>query len=77
MYRLNEKPKKKHEGAEKWKACFTKLNPMGEIRMLSVHPQCGIKMIGRGSEEAFDIFSDDDEAIFYLQQRENQETPEL
>lgn len=35
--------------------------------MLSVDPQCGIKMVGRYSDEAFDIFSDDDEAIFYLQ----------
>ena len=67
MYRLNEKPQKKHEGAEKWKTHFTKPNPMGEVRMLSVDPQCGIKMVGRYSDEAFDIFSDDDEAIFYLQ----------
>ncbi|WP_276981180.1 hypothetical protein [Johnsonella ignava] len=67
MYRLNQKPRKEHEGAEKWKAYFTKLNPLGEIRMLSVHPQRGIRMIGRYSEEAFDIFADDEEAIFYLQ----------
>ncbi|MBR0392799.1 MAG: hypothetical protein IJK38_10810 [Oscillospiraceae bacterium] len=67
MYRLDQKPKKKHDGAEKWRAYFTKLNPLGEIRMLSVHPQCGIRMIGRYSDEAFDIFSDDEEAIFYLQ----------
>ena len=67
MYRLNQRPKKAHEGAEKWKTYFMALNPLGEIRMLSVHPARGVKMIGRYSDEAFNIFEDDGEAIFYLQ----------
>ena len=67
MYRLNQRKKKPHDGLEKWKAYFTELNPLGEVRMLSVHPQHGVRMVGRYSEETFDIFTDDKEAIFYLQ----------
>ena len=67
MYRLNQKKKKPHDGIEKWKAYFTELNPLGEIRMLSVHPQRGVKMVCRYDDEALDIFEDDTEAIFYLQ----------
>lgn len=67
MYRLIQRKKKSRNGLEPWKEYFTRLNPFGEIRMLAVNSQIGIKMIYSDDDEALNIFEDDTEAIFYLQ----------
>ena len=51
---------------EELKEIFSVPNPLGEIRMLSVHPQHGVKVVYGFEPEAVEIFEDDAEAIFYL-----------
>ena len=51
---------------EELKEIFSVPNPLGEIRMLSVHPQHGVKVVYGFEPEAVEIFEDDAEAIFCL-----------
>ena len=45
---------------------FSEPNDTGSIRMLSIHPQMGIKMILECDSELEEIFCDDSEIIFSL-----------
>ena len=45
---------------------FSEPNDTGSIRMLSIHPQMGIKMILECDSELEEIFCDDSQIIFSL-----------
>lgn len=66
MYRLNQSRMKSREIADRYKEWMGRATPSGEIRMLFLNPQSGIKMICCDDNEALDIFGDDTEAIFCL-----------
>lgn len=51
---------------EELREIFGEPNTLGEVRMLSIHPQHGVKMVYGFELEACEIFEDDTEAMFYL-----------
>ena len=70
---MNDKHKRigrEKSSMEELREMFAAAEPMSEVRMLSIHPQTGIRMICGSDPEAGAIIGDDDEIIFELDSRD-------